>query len=322
MCKTKQFFLFIFACSSLHHFVYSMEHEKKPELHIYAVPGRSGWGSDSNYIESMLPENVPAHITQVETPQYFPDMGQGACIRLLEQAIKHISLKNTNIIWATSQGTATVLNRLAQKPQQKIDAVILDSTLVSGNSAIVHYVRNSDKHLFMSGIPKRAHLLTKLPYADYWLPYLAGIDGYTRYFPAGRQPIKSACQIPNNLLIIMIHATRDKLTPYSDACELYDILRKRGNNNVYFITKDSEGHSDLLEKSDKPILEAILQKHSLLPKNKEIAVDLAPYQPDPEQFKPLFTKLYKKEMRHEKICHFFIFVMMLMLAHDINQWLS
>lgn len=276
--------------------------ETPKKLTIYSIPGQNWGGSGSPYIDQILmnchpidvPEDKRLNVVSVATPR-FPhiDLGQDQCIKLLEQAIEQNPSDN-GLIYATSQGTATALNYLGHaKSHDHIKALVLEATLASGNSAIRHTMRN------LRGL-KKYGWVTDLPAADYWNPYAAKAI-FPRYWPGGKQAIKSIEHIVNtDKPIVIIHSKGDTQLSYSDACALYYGLRKNGNKNTYFISCEGPDHLYILQSNYffKPALTTILAKHGILPNSRQ-DVELAPYQPDPEQFRKQYEELRAKEAKHE-----------------------
>lgn len=268
-------------------------------LTVYAVPGQNGLGSSPEYIRALLQadKNFPIEIISVSTPGFGKDLGQNNCIKALADSIQ--KLKRTHqhaIIHATSQGTATAINYLAHtkdtNPENKIDGLVLEATLASGNSAVHHTFSNP----FM-GIP----LLARIPFSYYWLPY--AVKAFIPfYWPGGKQPIKSIEKLPNNLPIVIAHSRSDIRFSFNDACALYYGLRKKGNDNVYLLPFDGRKHIEVIGESGghaAQVLRAILTKHSLL--QKEQNIDLSRLQPDPNQFKAHYDALVAREKWHNRI---------------------
>lgn len=273
-----------------------MQHTAKP-LAVYAIPGQNGLGSEQDYVANLLgcPEEA---VTMVETPKTFPDLGQSNCIYYLRKALAQKDPGQPVIIHATSQGTATILNFLAQEGHDKnIKALILEATLATGNNAVVHTLKNP-----YSGL---AHL-THYPWAYYWLPYAAK-GMFPCYWPGGKQAITALHKLPKNIPIIIAHSRKDIQLAYEDACALYYGLRARGNDNVYFISKDGNKHLQILNTvQDSSDVRNILAKHKI-PSFSANGNSLAGLQPDPEQFKPLYENLIRKERNHTRIGYSFGF---------------
>jgi len=266
--------------------------QQSPVLPVYAVPGQNGLGSESDYIKGVLGKDTK--IVKVATPERFRDLGQSFCERHMSEAFEKNDNKQGAIVYATSQGTATSLNYLADTDKgKKIKALILEATLASGNSAIYHTV---------TGPLMNMNICTKIPFSYYLLPYAANffMPGYR---PAGKQPIKSIDAIPTDIPIVIIHSKNDMQLSYDDACALYYGLRSKGNDNVYFIHKEDCGHVRILESEDeRNIIKRVLKKHGLMVGILSVEeADLSAYQPDPMQYKAHYDDLIAKETRHTYI---------------------
>lgn len=200
-----------------------------------------------------------------------------------------------SIIHATSQGTATAINYVAHEDKgTRIQALVLEATLGSGNSAVHHTV---------NGPLMNMSAVAKLPFSYYWLPYFAK-SVFFGYWPAGKQAINSIKDIPTNMPVVIVHSKHDPQLSYNDACALYYGLKERGNNNVYLISKEGRRHVQILwADNDKTIVRAILKKHGLLEGDNEQnemldALDLSVYQPDHRPFKKQYNALIDKENNH------------------------
>ncbi len=287
-------FLFNMYASELH----------KP-LTVYGVPSLYAKFELFSYIDQILPdcnkvdkthfaftEPKPYHrtnVVHVPTPRYpFADLGQDQCMKRLHQVVEHTSTDN-GCIYAFSQGAATALNYVAHYECPTIKTLLLEGTVASGNSAICHAVK---KRLV-------GEWAGQLPAAYYWTPYLAK-GGFPAYWPGGKQPIKSIDRIVNtDKVFILMHSTQDPVVSYDDSCALYYGLHKNGNKNTYLVSSDRERHVYLLQDSPSYLaVRTILANHGIAPNNYD-TVDLAPYQPDPEQFRKQYEELCAKETKHE-----------------------
>lgn len=270
------------------------ESVSKVKLHVFAVPGQNGLGSDPEYIKGLLGENS-VDVTPVATPLVSIDFGQSNCINMLKDAVeKNSDSRRQSIIHATSQGTATALNYLAHVDKgRQIKALILEATLGSGNSAIHHTV---------SGPLMDLKKITDIPSSYYWLPYIAKAK-FPLYSPSGKQAIKSIAQIPTHIPIIIVHSKNDPQLSYNDACALYYGLRMSGNKNVYFISKNGRDHIEILSSfRDKYIIQEILKKHELLANSESMDnINLSDYQPDHKNFRTMYQQLLQKEKKHEQL---------------------
>ena len=267
--------------------------EDNTRLNVYTIPGQNGCGSEADYVAGLLGADH-VNVAPVTTPGILPDLGQEHCLRHLRTAIARKPFDNA-IIHATSQGTATAINYVAHEDQgRRIKALVLESVIGSGNSAIERTV---------GGPAMQMNHVTDLPFSYYWLPYVAQISTMQTYFPFGKQPIKSLSKIPNDLPVIIAHSKQDMQLSYRDACALYCGLRLQGNNNAYLITKPDAQHISILDnQNDQDIVRNILKKHKLLPGECDATkLDLSVIQPDPMQFKMMYEDLLAKEKKHELI---------------------
>lgn len=293
----------LFFCISLLLNTYASELHKP--LTVYGVPCLYARFELFDYIKLILPDcnkvdkthfaftepkTYPrTNVVHVSTPRYpFADLGQDQCMKRLHQAIEHTPTDN-GCIYALSQGAATALNYVAHNECPDIKSLLLEGTVASGNSAICYSVK------------KRyvGEWAAQLPAAYYWTPYLVK-GGFPTYWPGGKQPIKSIDRIVNtDKVFILMHARKDLVVSYDDSCALYYGLHKNGNKNTYLISSDLEQHVYLLQDSSSYLaVRTILSKHGIAP-NKYDAVDLAAYQPDPEQFRKQYEELRAKETKHE-----------------------
>lgn len=245
-----QYIAFVFCVQLCTAALHSADLERKnvsAAYNVYCVPGMNGIAPGRGYMARAFGmRHVPAAINYhlVETPDFFsnfhiPDLGQNMCIRLLKKKLASAAQNaSPNIIHASSQGAAAVLNYLGsiRDNRHKIDLVILESPVVSGNSAIVHTLKDSP--------------LSYVPGANYVLPYLAQCMLPT-YRPSGMQGITSAEHIDRSIPIIMIHSEDDRETPFSDCCALYHLLRAQKRTNIFFVKKQGHRHLCLLDHANE-----------------------------------------------------------------------
>lgn len=292
-------------CASAHSIDAMMQERQLPvdlrRLHVYAIPGQNGSGSEARYVKKLLGKKS-VEVTQVQTPTALPDLGQNRCIKYLREAVKSRGNSPEGIIHATSQGTATALNYVAYEDKGKqIKALILESTLGSGNSGIHHTASGPLMEMTFPALSK----ITNLPLSYYWAPYVAKAM-FPAYSPSGKQAIRSIKDVPTNMLVVIAHSKEDMQLSYDDACALYYGLREQGNNNAYLITKDGDKHLWIL-KDDKQVVRAILHKHTLLASPDEEQgkmlgnIDLSAYQPPHQQFKKQHDALVNKEKNHLRL---------------------
>lgn len=267
---------------------------EEPGSHLIIISGQNGLGGDNTSFT--LPQFNSHQKKQVGNPNVpWHDFGQKNCIAPLQSLMAGMGVgdnpKKKVIIHGSSQGTATAINYVAENPG-KVDALILEGVLPSGNSAIYHTVKQM---MF----PRIANM----PLSYYWLPYCAKF-AYPSYAPAGKQPIKNLEKLPKDLPVIIIHSKTDPQLSYNDALAVYAGLKKLGNPNAYLIPYNQRGHVELLDVSNKKeiaSLNAILEKHGLVTsdENQNLGtIDLSEYQPtniSSEHYDNLIAK--EKKMR-------------------------
>lgn len=226
------------------------------DTHLVIIPGQNGLGGDN--IDVVLPyfKNKQHLKHKVETPLQLPDFGQGRCLNYLEQTMRSLNETDKVILYASSQGTATAINYTAKNPD-KVNALILESIMLTGNSAIEYN-----------------NPLSFVPGSYYFSPYLAKFL-YPWYCPAGEQPLFNLNALPKTLPIIIIHTINDSQLSYKDAEALYTYLhycrKNETESNIYLISHDSgfsPMHVNLLNQNDTQKIKCIndiLQKNTLLP---------------------------------------------------------
>lgn len=282
-------------------FAYSMETTNN-NLVVYSIPGQNGMGGDPDYIKCLFnSQNIP--IVQVPTPTFLVDLGQFFCQRHLTQVIAQE--KRDIIIHATSQGTATVLNYLSKRPNEKIKLLILESPLASGNQAIYHTATNE--------LMPQFNFIKHIPGAYYIVPYIGAIM-CPGYLPIGQQPIFSIqkSSFPLDIPIIIAHSQDDPQLSFSGARALYYGLKSRGTN-IYFIPFNRGRHLNLFfdihNTNKSSVLQKIIKKHvpnvslGIIEDNNtgntedinEIDDDLGQYTPEINAFKKDYDELVQKE---------------------------
>jgi predicted esterase len=242
----------------------AMELSQEYNTHLVVVPDQNGMGGQNAVKTLPYFENKPHLVHYVETPNLIIDLGQNRCMQYLKQKMSLLTPKDKAIIHASSQGTATTLNYTSKYPE-KIGALILESIMISGNSAISYNVP----------------AVNKIPGSYYILPYLAKFQ-FPFYAPAGEQPIMNVNKLPNDLPIIILHHENDPQLSYQDAQALYAFLKHtQKNKNVYLMSKKSDewGHvlllNDLKDNDNLQkitIINKILVKNKLLPKMKNFQI--------------------------------------------------
>lgn len=288
------------------HNIISMEVGKD----LVVIPGQNGAGGQN--LDEILPRWTPVNdIHHVKTPFTCIDLGQSHCISFLEETLQSLLQKQrATVVHASSQATATVLNYFAHVKEKAtvftedekkphIKALILESVLLTGNSAIEHIAKNR------YGI--------SFPGAYYILPFLTRLFMFPFYAPAGLQACFSCDHLPEDssfpkdFPIIILHAPQDPELSFRDSQALYAYLKHIGRKNVYFIPVGHGQHVNMLEESDKETkaLQAILDKHYLYsleegPDDEALQMrnDLSAYQPNPKpEWLQDFHDIRKKEIR-------------------------
>lgn len=141
------------------------------QQHLVIVPGQNGMGGQNldwvfpQYAFARLKKEPPFVKHTSLTPQGWLsiDFGQQQCQAHLEKVLKRNTLAENQpcIAHCSSQGTATGINFTAKNPAAH-KALILESVMLSGNSAILHTVENMY-------VP----FISYIPLSYYWLPYIA-----------------------------------------------------------------------------------------------------------------------------------------------------
>jgi hypothetical protein len=269
----------------------------QPDYISVSVPGQNGGGT-----WAFRQNNIVNTRDWIKTnhPRQKIDLGQGNCISHFERQIpEQLKLGATNkrrhekyLLYGVSQGTATVTNWVAQMPhaeqQEKIGGIILESTLGSGNSAIMH---NAER---------MAKPITYLPFSRVWTPWVAKTM-FPTYNPLGKQALKSAKKISPQIPVVIMHAPNDPELSINDSRKLYCKLRENGNQNAYLfeIDTDKEVHVDLFDhdrQKDRKIaaLQVIYKKHNL-PHNSEMVIP----NEVPKEFQPSVQEVRRRIKNHD-----------------------
>ncbi len=256
--------------------------------HSICLPGQNNAGGDSFRRNGVANGETHAMYSSLGYGHSFAerhliDFGQKHCIRDFSEqfAADEDAGLGKVIVTAASQGTATVVNFLAQKShaeQEAIAALVLEALLGSPHSAIMHTVSN---------VP----LVTYLPFARLWIPLATKALAFRKYQFFGPQLIVSAKKISPNIVVVCMHDERDPQLSLDDAREGYIAFQSRANsqNNAYLMElRDPNGylrHLDLLDGNpeQRAALQAIYKKHGLpfkeCPDYDLDNIDLRPYQP-------------------------------------------
>lgn len=274
------------------------------KISVLGIPGVGGFGSADgrdgregaiNYYKRIFGQNTD--VTLMDNPPFITmDLGQNQCIKRLRETIAKNPGKKS-ILYCWSQGTATALNYLATEDKGKnIAALVIEAALASGNSAIIHNVRENEAMKILKP-------LTNVPGAYYWMPY--GARGvFPFYCPFGKQPIKLIKDIPIDVPIIIVHSRNDPELPYQGALALYYGLRAK-NHPTYLISKKIIKHIGIVtDNESRGIIRNILKKHGLqtdLNVEDDLNVegfDVSNVQPAHESFKKEYDALMSKERNH------------------------
>lgn len=269
---------------------YAADMQIKKDIYCLILPGQNGMGGeDVKHDLAIMPEGT--QYKRIETPEWFPDLGQWNCQRYLEKDLQPLQKNDTCdiFIYAISQGTATTINYVSEH-SQSVKGLVLESVLPSGNDAIDH----TTTELIIPWRPWIAYV----PAKQYVLPYAARCM-FPLYSPGGQQAIFAAHKLPTTLPAIIIHSEHDKQLSIKGAQALYYTLCMQGNDQVYFIQKTGSRHIWLLDKESEEcdFVRSVIN-------NKLIDATLkAKYQPDPAQFKNVYDALMDYERRIRKISY-------------------
>lgn len=274
--------------------------------YIVVVPGLNGEiGDSANHLMTKLQSDKKftqldqKHVERVTTPEFpWIDFGQKSCQSYLPkfEESPNADAKPMRILFGTSQGTATSINHIASSANRSYKAVLLQSVMLSGNSAMYHTVTK------INGLP-----LDYIPGSYYLMPYLAKFV-FPFYAPAGKQPVFNVDKISNDMPIIIVHCKNDKQLSCQDAQGLYAALVNKGNKNVYFFEMpDSDGfinHFVHFDNSTKSAIKSILFHHGVIDMSKRSEendvqdIDVAQYQPEvKKEWLSHFNNVLKKETR-------------------------
>lgn len=116
------------------------------EYPVLCVPGQNELGSEHWYVMDQLGRTDATSLHRADTPDTLIDFGQRFCQRHLTHTFKsqafttQLQESDGYIMHATSQGTQTSINWLANNPdkQTQLKALVLEAVMASGNSAIAH----------------------------------------------------------------------------------------------------------------------------------------------------------------------------------------
>ena len=266
--------------------------EKNVDFYSIILPGQNGLGGGSFIDYHIVNASSYSCYKVLEDPNLI-DLGQTNCIKHFQEqfdndpAFKDKNNRPPTIICGISQGSATIVNWLAQKSheeQEKIArCVVLEAVLGSGNSAI--------KHTAKTEVPITASSL----FPKFILPVAAKLAVFPSYKPWGVSAFESAKKLSPNIPIIIMHSVNDFQLSVNDARTLYCKLRENKNKNVYlFEVENTEAHIDVIwteprEERLRKIaaLQAIYKKHGLpyVEIKQERAFTIEEFQPSIEEVK-------------------------------------
>ncbi|MES2252871.1 MAG: hypothetical protein V4482_04200 [Pseudomonadota bacterium] len=156
-----------------------LEQVRDPSVQYVVITGQDGYGGTNLEESGIIHPYSSAHQTFINTHNLIDDFGQKHCQDCLKSHIDPIFFNEDIkkiVFHASSQGTASLLIYLANlveldkvreegKWGNKIGALILEAPMVSGNSAVYHFVSN---HFKFGHIPFGA-LCHRLPYSYHWM---------------------------------------------------------------------------------------------------------------------------------------------------------
>lgn len=137
MSKNKVLTLLVLAVTSAHA---ALPAAAARNCQLYTIAGLNRGGCEDGHVEAVFGRCADVSVPTPE--ERYSDLGQRRCINLLRDALAQHPEHQNIVVYAASQGTATVLNYLAQNPSEKrIKGLVLQAPLSSGNSSIVHTIR-------------------------------------------------------------------------------------------------------------------------------------------------------------------------------------
>lgn len=241
------------------------------EFQAILVPGQNGCGGYSFKNNSII---IGDYIN-AGTPNENIDFGQQHCMDHLSDTATSCVNKKL-LLYGVSQGTATILNYVAfqdiKEQEKRVDCIVLESVLGSGQSAIMHTVG------------KAAYL----PLARFWMPPLAKLLMFRAWKLHGLTPIESAQHISTKIPVVIMHNQEDFQLDVNDARKVYCAMRDAGHEDVYLmeVAGNDIRHLDVLnadpEKRKKiAALQQIYKDHKLPHKAALLNndVDVSDYQP-------------------------------------------
>lgn len=227
---------------------------------VLVVRGQNGLGLGSTYIQTQFETALDAtHTSPFATrhPVHYRtvwsgiparmremDFGQTNCINLLTEAFDKIDAHRDIVLYANSQGTATVLNWMSDSANSarirgRVRLVVLEAVMASGNTAIWHTIHSMI-------IPSSIRYIIECLKLDALVPVLVSMFVFRAYEPLSPQPLKRAENFPRNIPVVIVHSRGDRQLSYNDACALQHLFRKKLQmNHTYLCTRADEEHMDI-----------------------------------------------------------------------------
>lgn len=298
---------------------------------IYTIPGLNGTGGSAEYLHTIF-DKESTNIVKLKTPRHKIDLGQQSCINTLNESMISNNKNSIQIVHASSQGTATLMNLLCTDYHggNFVKCVILEAVLASGNSAIYHTLTT------------RMKFLKCIPFGYYLLPYIVKLVRFPLYRPAGIQLVKSLndknCRLNKDMLVIILHSTGDKQLSVSNAYAVYYKLKQLGMKNVYMNIKHGDtSHSHLIRNNeDADMLRIILDAHGYAKMNELEKFNIMSkyYNKNPDKFKTIvdivnlwkpsddnnlfkvyYDNLLDSEKNHKYLEWYIIFMIILLIVY-------
>ena len=166
------------------------------------------------------------------------------------------------VLIGSSRGAATIINYLGLYEPTNVKAAVLESPFDSVENVIRHRLEQMNI-AWIPGTVKFVHFCVG--------SYLM----YPSYSINGPQPLESVKNISNDIPLLFIHSSDDKVTPVWGTQQLIYQAVQRGNNNIYFLEIPSAVHGkyQLSPHGEQyhDIVHAFFKKYNI-PHNKEAAL--------------------------------------------------
>lgn len=256
--------------------------------HIYALPAADDTGYKEPYIRSLHGDSVA--FIPVPTPFYPLDLGQTTCQKYLDTTLKETNKRG--VIHTGCGGTATVINYLTYgEKEDLIEAVILEGPVASINVAAEHRTSHVLTHPIFKNktVDRWVYDLSSTAVGKYLFPHLMIFCGYVAW---KKQPLELVQFIKHKdlrIVIVMQHP-KDHVAHYTQSQALYYAFRKHGYDNVFIMPHQNETHTDLLSPGTE---QAAAMKRIVQGNIRD--EDRQRYQPDYEQFEPIYTAIMKRD---------------------------